>query len=413
MLVVFRTFVLLVTIIGLPSREYRPVVVAAIVAAALISYVPIRHWERISATVSQHPAYLAVEILISAFVLEAGGVKGPFFYFTLGTAALAGVIYGRRGAIPFSALLISVYELVLVEGLPGGHAHVGAQTVLFAPLLYPVAVMAGITARDMVERGARSEALLHQRTVALGAERERVRVARELHDSLAKTVEGLAMSASVLPSRCQRDPGAAAELARELAADARRAALEARMLMTDLRPGAAPLQSLAEALRARVSSFSERSGIPIELIDDSPDGDGPVSPQEAHELLRIVGEAMTNAVTHGDASRLEVALRPDHDGGLVVSVSDDGGGLPDPVDLEALKAAGHFGLAGMEERARTIGARLLIESRDGGTAVSVRLSAAGAESDDTAPARNRLRGRFSVRRRGRALEPHAATKEAS
>ena len=73
MLVVFRTFVLLVTIIGLPSREYRPVVVAAIVAAALISYVPIRHWERISATVSQHPAYLAVEILISAFVLEAGG----------------------------------------------------------------------------------------------------------------------------------------------------------------------------------------------------------------------------------------------------------------------------------------------------------------------------------------------------
>jgi signal transduction histidine kinase len=412
-LVVFRTFVLLVTIIGLPSREYSPVVVAAIVAAALISYVPIRHWERISTTVSRHPAYLAVEILISAFVLAAGGVKGPFFYFTLGTAALAGVIYGRRGAIPFSALLISVYELVLVEGLPGGHAHVGAQTVLFAPLLYPVAVMAGITARDMVQRGARSEALLHQRTVALGAERERVRVARELHDSLAKTVEGLAMSASVLPSRCRRDPDAAAALARELAADARRAALEARMLMTDLRPGAAPVESLAEALRARVSTFAERSGIPIELIDDSPAGDGPVSPQAAHELLRIVGEAMTNAVTHGDASRLEVALRPDHDGGLVVSVSDDGGGLRDPVDLEALKAAGHFGLAGMEERARTIGATLLIESRDGGTAVSVRLSAPGAESDDTAPAPDRLGRRWSVRRRSRALEPHAATKEAS
>ena len=103
-------------------------------------------------------------------------MDGPFFYFTLGTAALAGVIYGRRGAIPFSALLISVYELVLIEGLPATHPHLDVQTVLLAPMLYPVAVVAGVTARNMVERGALAEALLHQRTVALGAERERLRI---------------------------------------------------------------------------------------------------------------------------------------------------------------------------------------------------------------------------------------------
>jgi signal transduction histidine kinase len=409
-LVVFRTFVLLATIMVLPAREYRPQVAAALVLAALISYVPIRYWDRISATVSRHPAYLAVEILISAFVLAAGGVRGPFFYFTLGTAALAGVIYGRRGAIPFSALLISVYELVLVEGV---HPHIDAQTVLFAPLLYPLAVAAGFTARDMVERGARSEALLHQRTVALGAERERLRVARELHDSLAKTVEGLAMSASALPSRCARDAEAAAGLARELAVDARRAALEARMLMADLRPGATPAQSLHEALRTRVSTFAERSGVPVELIDQAPATDGRLSPQETHELLRIVGEAMTNAVTHGHTAHLQVAVRSDPDGALAVSVTDDGGGLASPIDLDQLKAEGHFGLAGMYERARTIGATLAIEPRGGGTAVTMRLAPAATEPDGGTGSAPRRRGRWAVRRRRRALEPKAATKEAS
>ena len=97
----------------------------------------------------------------------------------------------------------------------------------------------GVTARELIQRGVQAEVLLRDRTEALSAERERLRVARELHDSLAKTVEGLAMTASVLPARCRRDPAAAAELAQLLAADARQAALEARMLMSDLRPEAA------------------------------------------------------------------------------------------------------------------------------------------------------------------------------
>jgi signal transduction histidine kinase len=412
-IVVFRTFVLLVTLISLPSRDYKPGVATAMVAAALISYLPIRHWDRIRATVSRHPAYLAMEILISAWVLAAGGVRGPFFYFTLGTAVLAGVIYGRRGAIPFSALLISVYELVLVEGLPGGHPHVDAQTALFAPLLYPLAVAAGITARDMIERGARAEGLLHQRTVLLGAERERLRVARELHDSLAKTVEGLAMSASVLPARCTRDPDAAADLARALAADARQAALEARMLMADLRPGAAAAQTLSEALRSRAATFAERSGVPVELVDASRAADRSFSQHEAHELLRIVGEAMTNAVTHGHASRVEVALRDDDDGALTVSVIDDGEGLEGPVDIEALKAAGHFGLAGMHERARAIDATLQIKPHDGGTAVSVRVPARAGDEDDAESAPRRFGRPWRMSRRRGSVPTQTATKEAS
>ncbi len=69
-------------------------------------------------SISRHPLYLAAEVLLATLILAAVGARSPFFFFTLGTAALAGVMYGRRGALPFSALLIAAYELVALEGLP-------------------------------------------------------------------------------------------------------------------------------------------------------------------------------------------------------------------------------------------------------------------------------------------------------
>jgi signal transduction histidine kinase len=396
-LVVFRAVVLLVTIIVLPARQYSVVVAAAILLAAIISYVPIRHWDRIGATVSRHPTYLAAEVLIATFILGATGVRGPFFYFTLGTAALAGVIYGRRGAIPFSALLVALYLLVAVLGLPSLQPHLNLAILVFEPLLYPVAIVAGISARETVERGVRAEALLLERSQALSAERERLRVARELHDSLAKTVEGLALTASVLPSRCRRDPEAAAELAGGLAADARQAALEARMLMSDLRPGAGPQVPVGEALRRRAEVLAERSGVELEFEDSAGAGEIQLPAQRTHELSRIVGEAVSNAVTHGGAGRVEVSLDSDPAGELVVSVSDDGDGLSEAVDLEKLKAEGHFGLAGMYERARSIGARLRIQRRERGVAVSVSVPV-DASDGGSAPSTGRRRLRLYRRR---------------
>jgi signal transduction histidine kinase len=261
---------------------------------------------------------------------------------------------------------MAAYELVAYEGLPSRHPLHDAQSVVFAPLLYPIAVIAGIAARELVERGVRAERELRDQTAALGAERERLRVARELHDSLAKTVEGLAMTASVLPSRCQRDPSAAAELARTLAEDARRAAVEARALMSDLRPAAVDLP-LAQAVRERAEGFAERAGIEVEVNCDSGGAREPSS-SGAHELLRILGEALANAVRHGGARHVAVSLGVEREA-LVLRVTDDGAGLPEGVDFDRLKAAGHYGLAGMDERARSIGGTLELEPRAGGGAV--------------------------------------------
>jgi signal transduction histidine kinase len=379
-LIVFRTLVLLITVLVLPSTNLTPVVAVAVALAAVISYLPLRYWNRIAGSLARHPAYLAVEVLLATLILAAAGARSPFFYFTLGTAALAGVIYGRRGAVPFSALLMAAYELVALEGLPTLHPLHDVQSVVFAPLLYPAAVVAGIAARELIERGVQTEVLLRDRTEALGAERERLRVARELHDSLAKTVEGLALSASMLPARCERNPGVAVRVARELAEDARQAALEARALMSDLRPSAVLDLPLAEALRRRAESFAERSGVPVRFLAAAGTVLDP-PPQTKHELLRIMGEALANAFRHGGASEITVSL-DGGPGGMRLAVADNGHGLPHPVDVEQLKTTGHFGVAGMHERARAIGGALDVAPADGGgTVVSVHLPAASDASE--------------------------------
>jgi signal transduction histidine kinase len=86
-----------------------------------------------------------------------------------------------------------------------------------------------------------------------------------------------------------------------------------------------------------------------------------------HNLLRIGPEALTNAVKHGKPSRIDVRLRYDH-ARFSMRVRDDGLGF----DTACPPPPGHFGLAGMRERAAEIGARLELSSRvNGGTEVQV------------------------------------------
>ena len=372
--IVFRLFVLLVTLVTLSPHGYSLAVGLAAVVAAALSYLPLRHWPGIRRSLTRHPTYLLSEMLISTVILGLTGARSPFFFFTLGTAVLAGAIYGRRGAIPFSIILIELYELIALEGFPTMHRLHDAQSVVLIPLLYPIAVAAGVAAREVIERGARTEELLRERSRELAAEQTRMGMAREMHDSLAKTVEGLAMTALALKSRCERNPGAAAPLAIELAADAQRAALEARALMTGLRVDEAG--SLIMQLRARAEALSARSPARI-VIDCLNEHAIPELPEETqHQLVRIMAEAAINAVNHGGARTVTVYLDPKRSRHcrLRMTVEDDGCGLEGPVDLDALRDRGHFGLAGMVERAESFGGELGFDTAAaGGLSVSVRV----------------------------------------
>ena len=90
--------------------------------------------------------------------------------------------------------------------------------------------------------------------------------------------------------------------------------------------------------------------------------------EEELVIYRVAQESLTNVVRHAQAERVLVTLEPDLDGSVVLTVRDDGVGLPDPV------ADGSSGIRGMRERALLVGAQLRVDAVDpNGTQIVLRL----------------------------------------
>jgi signal transduction histidine kinase len=106
---------------------------------------------------------------------------------------------------------------------------------------------------------------------------------------------------------------------------------------------------------------------------DLPGGDVKLPDETAVAVFRIAQEALRNAVRHADASEIEVRLT-DYPDRLRLTVTDDGRGIPGGTDAGRFVAQGHFGLAGMRERAAMIGGRFDVQTApDYGTVVVLEL----------------------------------------
>jgi nitrate/nitrite-specific signal transduction histidine kinase len=145
---------------------------------------------------------------------------------------------------------------------------------------------------------------------------------------------------------------------------AREALAELRSLILGLRPAELERDGLEDVLRKEATMLQRIHGVTVRL-----DSDGAVRHVEAGrdaEILRIVEEALHNAVRHAAATTVTVRLRGDDDT-LTAEVADDGIGF-DPADPEL--RSHHLGLTSMEERARELGGRLELSSTPrGGTVV--------------------------------------------
>src|SRR3954465_6192190 len=104
-----RAGILLVTLVSLGQEKHVALTAAAIVVAAVASIVPVLRWDRVGPAIVRHPSYLAGELVLAALILVLTGVDSPFFFFTLGTALLGGLVYGYPGAALFSVMLVVVY----------------------------------------------------------------------------------------------------------------------------------------------------------------------------------------------------------------------------------------------------------------------------------------------------------------
>jgi signal transduction histidine kinase len=241
------------------------------------------------------------------------------------------------------------------------------------PLLFVAGYVVGTLAeQERQQTVALSAANAKLRAQASSAEqlataRERNRLARDLHDTLAHSLAGLVVQLQAIDTLLKAEPDAArAELlkARQLAQNGLQ---EARHAIQDLRANPIEDLGLARALEREAVDFGERADVQVEVHVSDPKR--PLPNDIASQVLRIAQEAFNNIEHHADAARVSVALIQT-ERGLQLSVADDGRGFADENVAE-----NRFGLTGMRERAAMIGADLQITSTVGyGTTVQLTLN---------------------------------------
>jgi PAS domain S-box-containing protein len=225
-----------------------------------------------------------------------------------------------------------------------------------------------ITGRKQVEQ-ALVESREQQRQLSAYMEaireEERKRIAMEIHDELGQLLTALKMDVSLLKMRLAYDPEALKK------ADDMRELVEGTIWMvrnvaSHLRPAALNF-GIVSALEWLVDEFNRRNAIPCELRIEG--GEPALSDAHATAVFRIVQASLTNVARHANATRVDVSLISTADR-LELQVRDNGCGF----DLQAAHRDYSYGLLGMNERARLIGATLSIDSAQGtGTTVSIHI----------------------------------------
>ncbi|GLS21861.1 ATPase [Labrys miyagiensis] len=212
-----------------------------------------------------------------------------------------------------------------------------------------------------------------------GMERERRRMAMDLHDQTLADLARVARQISALRSQGVARAGQLADLEAEVVS----CLTELRHIVDDMRPSVLELFGFRDAVEAHLNRSVSRAKPPIAVgIVDSSDGSADDLPETTRTALyRIAQEAINNAVRHADAGRIEVHIGSTS-AELVVAVIDDGRGC-DPPAAVASGGVGH-----MRTRAALIGARLEIgrASRKGGTRVEIAIDRKAGD-DEAAPPR--------------------------
>jgi signal transduction histidine kinase len=243
------------------------------------------------------------------------------------------------------------------------------RRVVWALLLIAVALVASMAWIHALRRQVERQTLfiedkLERETVM----EERTRIARELHDTLEQELAGIQMQLDAASGNLGTAPEVAAETLDMARAMLRHSRNETRRSVWDLRSTALETGDLESAFQEVMSMLHGQN--PDVKISITCRGERKRLPtQIENNILRIAQEAVNNAVEHARPKHIKIALdyQP---ASVTLRVSDDGAGFAPGHELSAKD--GHFGLAGMRERARKIKGRITIESKpNAGTLVAL------------------------------------------
>jgi signal transduction histidine kinase len=225
--------------------------------------------------------------------------------------------------------------------------------------------------RESVQQQAEHKMQIEvQRRLQEYRERERREIARDIHDGPIQTLMSV-----LIDLQLTKEMIGSSALQLELestSATVRTAVHELRDVVNQLRPPALIRFGLARSISLHAEDFREKHpGYEIEL--DLPHKDSEMGEALILTLFRIYQEALNNVVRHAHAGHLRVRYAIENDQ-AVLEIQDDGKGFSVPKDLLQQTQLGHYGLAGMKERAETVGGEFAVQSKPGaGTTVIVRV----------------------------------------
>jgi signal transduction histidine kinase len=333
-------------------------------------------------------AYLPLGIILAAssLILERVFTPGaaiwfwgpdPFFYVLL---ILVAWLYDFKAVLLFT-LGTSGLEVMLnllfpeqvlyigqLEGISSQMIAIGSIVLRTVSFLIIGFVITRLVSAQRRQRKALAEANIklvqYASTVEqLTISRERNRLSRELHDTLAHTLSALAVQIDALMAVWQPVPEKAQEMLEKMLETTRRGLEETRRSLKDLR--AAPLEDmgLALAISALAKDFAARNELSLDL--DVPEEINNLPQEIEHGFYRVAQEALENIIQHAGAKQVQVKLEQDGER-LVLTVADDGRGF----DTGSETTDHQLGVQGMYERAELIGAELEVSSEvDKGTVV--------------------------------------------
>jgi signal transduction histidine kinase/ligand-binding sensor domain-containing protein len=188
---------------------------------------------------------------------------------------------------------------------------------------------------------------------------ERTRIARELHDTLLQSFQGLLLRFQTAYALFETRPAEAKEVLARSIDQTARAITEGREAVQGLRASTLERNDLANAITTLGGEIMAETGgnATVGLQVDVEGAPRSLHPIVRDEIYRIASEALRNAFRYGDATQIEVELRYD-DRQFRLRVRDNGKGIDS--NLVAEGRAGHFGLHGMRERAKLIGGKLTV-----------------------------------------------------
>lgn len=359
----------------LSLREHRAVhysVVAVLAAGILFLYYAYRH--SLPAPTNHYLAWFW-----NVFYFE-------FKNHVLGVLMLIPILYAaimlgwRRSSLVVAALIVAVAPYVFSFAYTARTLFESFSLLIIPPAFIIAIEMVLISVAN--ERRARAtkkreRAEVMRQTFSI-QENERLRISRDLHDSVAQTLLVNASTAHNMLEGRKQDKEAIRTALEAIKQNSLGMVTEIRCICQDLRPSVLDNLGLVSSIKWLVDDLSEQTGADVQLTMS---GDPPELTQDENvAIFRVVQETLNNVKKHSKATHVDVQL-DSSETGMSIVIRDDGLGFDVPKDVHRYGLTGKLGILGMHERAQSIGASLTIESIKGhGTKVTISID--GSEASD-------------------------------